>query len=149
MYDGADDGSRVAMNPFDYLNSINHTKEDLIGESDNPELAEKLYPPFLVNKGLSYFIDTIYVVNEVNRRHHLDHKLQYDFLINIVRKKKRYSKWFKPQHDDVVDAVMDYYGYSRDKARQVVDLLTEDQIKQITKSQSKGGLNGGINRNDG
>lgn len=133
------------MNPFDYLNSINHTKEDLISDSDNPELAEKLYPPYLVNKGLSYFIDTIYVVNEVNRRHHLDHKLQYDFLINIVRKKKRYSKWFKPQQDDVVNAVMDYYGYSQDKARQVVDLLTEDQIRQITKSQSKGGLNGGIN----
>jgi hypothetical protein len=133
------------MNPFDYLNSINHTKEDLISDSDNPELAEKLYPPYLVNKGLSYFIDTVYVVNEVNRRHHLDHKLQYDFLINIVRKKKRYSKWFKPQQDDVVNAVMDYYGYSQDKARQVVDLLTEEQIRQITKSQSKGGLNGGIN----
>jgi hypothetical protein len=133
------------MNPFDYLNSINHTKEDLISDSDNPELAEKLYPPYLVNKGLSYSIDTVYVVNEVNRRHHLDHKLQYDFLINIVRKKKRYSKWFKPQQDDVVNAVMDYYGYSQDKARQVVDLLTEEQIRQITKSQSKGGLNGGIN----
>jgi len=137
------------MNPFDYLNAINDTKEDIIGESDNPELAEKLYPPYLVNKGLSYFIDTIYLVNEMNQRHHLQKKLQFDFLINIVRKKKRYSKWFKPQHDDVVDAVMNYYGYSQDKARQVVNLLTEDQITQITTSQSKGGINGGINRNDG
>ena len=137
------------MNPFDYLNAINDTKEDIIGESDNPELAEKLYPPYLVNKGLSYFIDTVYLVNEMNQRHHLEKKLQFDFLINIVRKKKRYSKWFKPQQDDVVDAVMNYYGYSQDKARQVVNLLTEDQITQITTSQSKGGINGGINRNDG
>ena len=137
------------MNPFDYLNAINDTKEDIIGESDNPELAEKLYPPYLVNKGLSYFIDTVYLVNEMNQRHHLQKKLQFDFLINIVRKKKRYSKWFKPQQDDVVDAVMNYYGYSQDKARQVVNLLTEDQITQITTSQSKGGINGGINRNDG
>lgn len=137
------------MNPFDYLNAINDTKQDIIGESDNPELAEKLYPPYLVNKGLSYFIDTIYLVNEMNQRHHLEKKLQFDFLINIVRKKKRYSKWFKPQQDEVVDAVMNYYGYSQDKARQVVNLLTEDQITQIKTSQSKGGINGGINRNDG
>lgn len=137
------------MNPFDYLNAINDTKQDIISESDNPELAEKLYPPYLVNKGLSYFIDTIYLVNEMNQRHHLEKKLQFDFLINIVRKKKRYSKWFKPQQDDVVDAVMNYYGYSQDKARQVVNLLTEDQITQIKTSQSKGGINGGINRNDG
>ena len=137
------------MNPFDYLNAINDTKQDIISESDNPELAEKLYPPYLVNKGLSYFIDTIYLVNEMNQRHHLEKKLQFDFLINIVRKKKRYSKWFKPQQDDVVDAVMNYYGYSQDKARQVVNLLTEDQITKIKTSQSKGGINGGINRNDG
>ena len=137
------------MNPFDYLNAINDTKQDIISESDNPELAEKLYPPYLVNKGLSYFIDTIYLVNEMNQRHHLEKKLQFDFLINIVRKKKRYSKWFKPQQDDVVDAVMNYYGYSQDKARQVVNLLTEDQLTQIKTSQSKGGINGGINRNDG
>ena len=133
------------MNPFDYLNAINTTKQNIIQDSDNPELAEKLYPPYVVNRGLSFFIDTIYIANEINKHHHVDHKLQFDFLINIVRKKKRYSKWFKPQHDDIVDAVMNCYGYSRDKARQVVDLLTEDQITQIIKSQSKGGINGGIN----
>lgn len=136
------------MNPFDYLNAINHTKEDVIRDSDNPELAEKLYNPYLVNRGLSYFIDTIYLANEVNRRHHLANVMQFDFLINTIRKKKRYSKWHKLQHDDTIDAVMNYYGYSRDKARQVVDLLTEDQITQIRKSQSKGGSND-IGRNDG
>ena len=139
----------MVVNPFDYLNSINQSKQNIIEDSDNPQLAEKLYQPYVVNKGLSYFIDTVYLANEVNKRHHLDNKLQYDFLINIVRKKKRFSKWFKLQHDDEVDAVAQYYGYSHDKARQVVDLLTQEQITQITKSLSKGGLNGSIGGHDG
>lgn len=127
------------MKPFDFLNSINFTKEDLIGGSDSPEKAEKLYVPFLTNKGLSYFIDTIYLANEMNRYHHLDKKLQYDFLINTVRRKRRFSKWFKPQHDEDLEAVMNYYGYSYDKARQVVDLLTDKEKESIKKSLSKGG----------
>ena len=137
------------MNPFDYLNAINDTKQNVIEDSDNPELAEKLYPPYLVNRGLSFFIDTVYLANEMNRHHHLENKMQFDFLINIVRKKKRFSKWFKAQPDEDVEAVMDYYGYSQDKARQVVGLLTKDQITQIIKRQRKGGLNDGISRSDG
>ena len=137
------------MNPFDYLNAINDTKKNVIEDSDNPELAEKLYPPYLVNRGLSFFIDTVYLANEMNRHHHLDNKMQFAFLINIVRKKKRFSKWFKAQPDEEVEAVMDYYGYSQDKARQVVDLLTKDQITQIIERQRKGGLNDGISRSDG
>ena len=137
------------MNPFDYLNAINDTKQNVIEDSDNPELAEKLYPPYLVNRGLSFFIDTVYLANEMNRHHHLENKMQFDFLINIVRKKKRFSKWFKAQPDEDVEAVMDYYGYSQDKARQVVGLLTKDQITQIIERQRKGGLNDGISRSDG
>ena len=133
------------MKPFDFLNAINHTKEDVIKDSNNPELAEKLYSPYMVNRGLSFFIDTIYLINEMNRRHHLPNAMQFDFLINIVRKKKRYSKWFKAQPDEDVEAVMDYYGYSLSKARQVVGLLTQDQITLIKKSQHKGGLNNGGN----
>ena len=137
------------MNPFDYINAINDTKQNIINESDNPELAEKLYPPYLVNRGLSFFVDTVYLANEMNRYHQLDSKMQFDFLINIVRKKKRYSKWFKPQPDEDVEAVMEFYGYSLDKARQVVGLLTQDQITQIKKSHYKGGLNDGNSRSDG
>lgn len=127
------------MNPFDYINSITYNKSDIIADSDNPELAEKLYNPYLTNKGLSYFIDTVYLANEVNRRHHLDKKMQYDFLLNTVRKKKRFSKWHKPQQDEAVEAVMQYYGYSIDKARQIVDLLNDQQITSIKKSLGKGG----------
>lgn len=137
------------MNPFDYLNAINYTKEDVIRDSDNPELAEKLYQPYVVNRGLSYFIDTIYAANEVNRYHDIDNQMQFDFLINIIRKNKRYSKWYKSQPNDDVDAVMSYYEYSRDKARLVVDLLTKDQMKIITKSQSKGGIHDDDNQSNG
>lgn len=127
------------MKPFDYLNSINFTKENIIEDSDNPQLAEKLYVPFLTNKGLSYFIDTVYFANEMNTRHQLDKKLQFSFLLNSVRKKKRFSKWHKPQQDEVLEAVMQYYGYSYDKARQIVDLLSDQQITKIKKSLGKGG----------
>jgi len=136
------------MNPFDYLNAINHGKNDVIRDSDNPELAEKLYSPYLINRGLSYFIDTIYAANEMNVHHDIDPLLQFDFLINIVRKNKRYSKWYKPQPDDDVSTVMQYYDYSQDKARQVVDLLTKDQLTIISKSQSKGGSNDNDSRSN-
>ena len=136
------------MNPFDYINAINYTKKDIIRDSDNPELAEKLYSPYLVNRGLSYFIDTIYAANELNVYHETDHLMQFDFLINIVRKNKRYSKWYKPQLDEDISTVMQYYGYSRDKSRQVVDLLTKDQLTIISKSQSKGGINDNHDRSN-
>jgi len=129
------------MNLFDYLNSINFDKKNIIRESDNLELAEKLYTPFVVNKGLSLFIDTIYLANEMNRRPHCDKLMQYEFLINSVRKKKRYSKWYKSQKDDDLDAIREYYDYSYDKARQIADLLTEEQITIIKKSLGKGGMN--------
>lgn len=129
------------MKPFDFLNTITFDKTNLIKESDNPELAEKLYPPFLINKGLSYFIDTVQLANEMNRRHHSDKLLQYEFLINSVRKKKRYSKWYKSHKSDDLLAIVEYYGYSYDKARQVADLLTEEQLKTIKNSLSKGGMN--------
>ena len=127
------------MNPFDYLNAINYTKEDVIRDSDNPELAEKLYQPYVVNRGLSYFIDTIYAANEVNRYHDIDNQMQFDFLINMVRKRKRFSKWIKPQIESDVEAVKKYYGYSNEKARQILPLLSPEQINGLKKKVNKGG----------
>ena len=80
-------------NPFDYVNSINITKKDIMAD----DIAEKGYPPFMVNRALSYFNDTVLFANEMNINHHIDNKLQYHFLINIIKKKKRFSKWLKPQ----------------------------------------------------
>jgi len=131
------------MKPFDYLNAINHTKENIIEDSDNPELAEKLYPPYLVNRGLSYYTDTILFANEMNIRHQCDNKLQFDFYLNSIRKRKRFSKWFKKEQDENLDIIMSHYGYSYEKAKQVLSLFTEEKLQQLRDMRFEGGMNGG------
>jgi hypothetical protein len=123
------------MNPFEYVNAINDTKKDIMVD----EAAEKAYIPFTINRSLSYFSDTVLVANEMNRNHHLDKKLQFSFLINIVRKRKRFSKWDKPELVNDVEVVKEYYGYSNEKARQVLPLLTSDQILNLREKVTKGG----------
>ena len=123
------------MNHFDYLNSINLTKQDIMIDDD----CEKAYNSFMVNRGLSYFPDTIIIANEMNRHHQIDNKLQYQFLINMIRKRKRFSKWAKAQKESDIDAVKEYYGYSNEKARQALTLLSPDQITIIKNKVSKGG----------
>lgn len=123
------------LSPFDYLNSINSTKKDLM---DDP-LNEKHYVSFVVNRSLSYFNDTVLLANEMNRYHHLDEKLQYHFLLNIIRKRKRFSKWVKPEVENDIELVKEYYGYSNDKARQVLSLLSPEQLTIIRNKVSKGG----------
>lgn len=119
--------------PFDFLQSINVTKNDIFQGN------EKGYVPFVVNRSLSYFNDTVLLANEMNRYHHLDEKLQYHFLLNIVRKRKRFSKWVKPETENDIEVVKEYYGYSNDKARQVLSLLTPEQITTIRNKVNKGG----------
>lgn len=125
------------MNPFEYMNAINHTKKNVMVD----DLAEKQYNSFMVNRSLSYFNDTVLMANEMNINHHLDNRLQFDFLINIVRKKKRFSKWIKPETVGEVEVVKDYYGYSNEKARQALTLLTSEQIDELKKKVYKGGRN--------
>ena len=123
------------MNPFEYLNAINDTKKDIMID----DIAEKGYNAFMVNRGLSYFHDTILMANEMNQKAHLDNRLQFDFLINIVRKKKRFSKWMKQSSASDVEVVKEYYGYSNEKARQALSLLTPEQLKALEKKVTKGG----------
>ena len=123
------------MNPFEYLNAINYTKQNVMVD----DLAEKSYNSFMVNRGLSYFSDTVLMANEMNRYHHIDNRLQFDFFINIVRKKKRFSKWNKPEIVSDVEVVKQYYGYSNEKSRQVLSLLTSEQIDDLKKKVYKGG----------
>lgn len=125
------------MNPFDFLNSINYNKKNLL-ENALPE-DEKKYLPFMVNRGLSYFPDTVAVANEMNRYHHLDNKLQYDFLRSIVRKRKRFSKWNKVEQHEKIALIMECYGYTRPKAESVADLLSDEQVETIKRKLSKGG----------
>ena len=123
------------MNPFEFLNSINTTKKNVITD----DITEKAYNSFMINRSLSYFNDTAILANEMNRYHHLDNKLQFDFLINMVRKRKRFSKWIKPQIESDVEVVKQYYGYSNEKARQVLSLLSPEQINGLKKKVNKGG----------
>jgi hypothetical protein len=123
------------MSPFDYLNAINFTKEDIMID----DITEKQYNGFMVNRGLSYFSDTVAIANEMNMYAHLDKKLQFHFLINIVRKRKRFSKWNKPDLVRDIEVVKEYYGYSNDEAKQALTLLSPEQIKELEKKVSKGG----------
>ena len=123
------------MNPFEFLNQINYGKNDIMVD----DLVEKDYNSFMVNRGLSYFNDSVIFANEMNINHHVDSRLQFDFLINIIRKRKRFSKWLKPQIENDVEVVKEYYGYSNEKARQVLPLLSSEQINVLRKKVSKGG----------
>ena len=125
--------------PFDYINAISHSKKDLIQDSEDPVRAEKEYNAYLVNKGLSYFIDTVLFANEMNSHHHLDAKLQNDYLINTIRPKKRFAKWVKKLSEDDLELVKLYYGYNDEKARQALSILSDDQLTLIKKKQEKGG----------
>jgi len=103
------------------------------------DIAEKGYNSFMVNRSLSYFPDTVFAANEMNIHHQIDSRLQFDFLINIIRKRKRFSKWDKKQIDGDIEMIQEYYGYNEQKAIQVLSLLTPEQIEIIKKKVSKGG----------
>ena len=124
----------------DYLNAINHTKERLMDTED--EEWEKKYPPFIVNKCVYPFQDTIMLVNEINQLPHLDKKLQFDFLINSIRSRKRYTPWLKAKKIEDLQYVKEYYGYGNEKAKQALDILSDEQIATIKEKLNKGGLNG-------
>jgi len=122
------------MKTFDIVNSIN-TKKHIEWDEE----VDKIYVPFVVNRSLSYFRETVIAANEMNRLHHLDHKLQYRFLINIVRKGKRFSKWIKPEKENDIEVVKEYYGYSNEKASQALALLSSEQLDYLRKKVNKGG----------
>ena len=120
----------------DWLNSINFNKEDLIKE--NPDIV-KQYPPFIINKCLSGHLDTVLPANEMNRYHFLDKDMQYRFYLNILRKRKRFSPWIRKDKDSDLDIVKSYYGYSNEKARQVMRILSTEQINYMKQRLDIGG----------
>ena len=121
----------------EYLRSINQTKENLM-DSDDP-MWEKKYSPYIINKCIAPFNDTIMFVNEINMRHHLENKLQYDFLLNTIRPKNRYAPWVRGSKIKDLEFIKEYYGYSNEKAKVALQILSNDQIKTIKDSLSKGG----------
>lgn len=127
------------MNPFEFVNSINFTKKDLMSGTENDELAEKAYVPYLVNKSLSYFTDTLLYSNEINMLSHIDNKLQYQYLLNSVRPSKRFAKWVKKQEESDLENVKTYYNLSNEKAEQALSLLSRQQLDYIKQKLEKGG----------
>jgi len=124
----------------DFLTAINLSKKNLM--EDDP-LAEKEYPPFVINRTLSYFQDTVLYANEMNLRSQLDNRLQNDYFLNSVRKKKRFSRWLKPDKDEDIDAIKEYYSCSNVKAHEIINVLTGEQLSLIHKKLERGGIKNG------
>lgn len=123
--------------PFDFIETINNSKKDLL--KDDP-LLEKDYVAYVVNRQLSYFPDTIMFANEMNRCHGVPSKWQYHFYLHGLRKGKRFSKWSKPApKTDDINLIIRAYNYSREKAEVVLSILSEDQLKDIRKQYDTGG----------
>jgi len=122
----------------DYLPAINHTKKNLM-DSDDP-MWEKKYPAFMVNKVLSGFQDTVMLSNEMNRNHFLDRDMQFQFLLNSIRSKKRFTPYVRRSKIKDIECVKEYYGYSNEKAKSALDILTKEQLKLIKERLYKGGI---------
>jgi uncharacterized protein YifN (PemK superfamily) len=127
-----------AISPFDFINAIHYSKDNLIVD----DWSEKQYNPFIINKGLSYGADTVIPANEMNSRPHLDKKMQFAFLINSLRARKRFNKWIKAEKIESIEVIKEYYGYSTEKARQVLPLLDESKLDYLRTKLIKGGRNG-------
>ena len=124
----------------EYLNAINFTKKNLMDSED--KLWIKKYPAFIINKILSGFQDCIMLVNEMNRNHFMDKDMQFHFLINSIRARKRFSPFMRASKLKDLDVVKEYYGYSNEKAKSALNILNDEQIKTIKDSLKKGGKNG-------
>ena len=124
----------------DYLNAINYTKEPLLDSEDDQWV--KKYPPYIINKCIAPFPDSLMLVNEINQLHHLDKKLQYDFLINSLRARKRFTPWMKAKKLENLEYVKEYYGYNNEKAKSALDILNDEQISAIKTKLNKGGRDG-------
>ena len=122
----------------DYLNSINYSKQYLMGEDEDPGW-EKNYPAYIINKCMSHHVDTVMFANEMNMNASLDTRMQYDFFINTVRSRKRFSPWGKKKKIDDLELVKRYYGYSYEKAKQALEILTPQQVNFIRDKLNTGG----------
>jgi hypothetical protein len=128
--------------PFDFINEITHGKKDLMDTED--ESVAKSYNAYIVNRGLSFYPDTILFANEMNQRPDIPKDVQFHYLLNTVRKRKRFSKWLKQEKDSDLDIVKEYYGYSNEKAKEVLSILTPLQISELKKRMYKGGQGNNI-----
>ena len=127
------------LSPFDFISAVSDNKKDLIRESDNPDITEKQYLPFIVNRGLSFFDDSIKHANEMNKIHHMFPVAQFDYYRAVLRKRKRFSKWFKPEQDLDLDAIQEVYQCSRTIAKLYLKALTKHDLAYVHSRLEKGG----------
>jgi hypothetical protein len=127
-------------NPFEYLNAINSGK-DIITHADSPELAEDGYEPFLINKGLSYHLDSVLASNEMNLRHLADKKLQYLYYLYTLKPRKRIAKWHKPHRNDDVTIIQAASPMNKKRAEATLSLLTDGEFQQIQDMMNTGNAN--------
>jgi Bacteriophage clamp loader A subunit len=121
--------------PFDYINAVNYSKEDImITEED-----ESAYIPFITNKTLSYFPDTVMHANLMNLNHIVSNKAQFSYFINSLRPRKRYTKWVKKLENSDLDVVKQYYNFNNSKAESALSLLSTEQLDEIKLRLIKGG----------
>lgn len=128
------------MKPFDYINAVSDSKKNLMVGTENDELAEKGYNPFLTNKSLSYHVDSILYVNELNRYASLDNKLQFDYYLYGLPKKKRFSKWSKKAEDEDLEIVSQWYGCNYSKAAEILKIINKNTLDLIKQKLQKGGV---------
>ena len=118
----------------DWLNSINQNKNNLLEEDPTAK-----YPAYIVNRCMSGHLDTVLFANEMNMNHHLPPDMQYSFYLNSVRKRKRFSPWLRKDEIKDLDLVKRYYGYSNEKAKQALRILTKEQLNFIKSKLETGG----------
>jgi len=123
------------MNPFDFVKSITYTKQDIMHD-----LNESEYEPFLTNRALTYYQDCILYANEMNQRFEVSNRLQYHYLLNTIRKRKRFAKWIKPEQIDDLRIVMEYYSISRQKAEEYLIILSDKEMIILRNRMNKGGV---------
>lgn len=128
----------MTMNPFDFVNDLSYNKKDLIKNSEDAEQMEKEYNPYLINKAFSYFMDTVLHANEMNRAV-IDKKLQHDYYLHAISKRKRFSKWYKPQTDDLVKLVSEAYNINTVRAKEYLALMSPDDIVMLKEIMNNGG----------
>lgn len=127
------------ISPFDFMNAVSFSKEDLIRNSENPELTEKQYNAYIVNRGFANFEDTILHANEMNQRHGLFLGAQFDYYRSVLRKRKRFSKWPKAEKDKDLDALQQVYQCNRTVAKMYLKALSKDQLKAVHERLVTGG----------
>ena len=137
----------MAIKNFDFVGGINYKKTYILSEDYDNQL-EGQYKAFLVNRSLSFNFDTILQANEMNTRTHLDNKLQYHYLLNIIRPKNRFGRWLKAEKYEAIDLIVEYYGYSLQKAREVVDIFSDEDLNTLRQELFTGGLKENNERRD-